>query len=192
MESEHNLNPQLEKYLNVQARHEEFSMVYFHNEEPQAVSRRADISVTIDESVPINARYYTKYELVLVMECKRLPADRADREREYVTGRKGEKKSGGIQRFKLGLHGAAMDIAVMIGFIQKDMMRHWQEKINEWIRELINEPTGDGCVWGADKLLTRLEENISKGIARYHSAHKRTGDEEKNEIVLHHLWIKMN
>ena len=41
------------------------------------------------------------------MEGKRLPTPGSGREREYVASATGEKPGGGVQRFKLGLHGAA-------------------------------------------------------------------------------------
>jgi len=58
-----------------------------------------------------------------------LPAPAATREREYVTG--GTEKSGGIQRFKLGLHGAQQEAGAMIGYIQDKDPKSWQSSINK-------------------------------------------------------------
>ena len=65
----------------------------------------------------IGQTYHTIYDPFLVFEGKRLPAPVVSREREYVIG--GAKKSGGIRRFKLGLHGAQQTTAAMVGYIQK-------------------------------------------------------------------------
>lgn len=188
-QSERKLNSQLSKFLNLEAR-KNFPMVQFGHEEPQYGNRDVDISVLPEETMIIEAQTYTKYDPVLVIECKRLPAASPDREREYVTGTKPNKISGGIQRFKLGLHGAKHDLAAMVGYIQNSTAQHWYSKINSWILELAKKPIGDGCVW-FDETLQAFEGNESKGIHSCRSIHSRTSN-KVNKIELYHLWIAMN
>ena len=142
------------------------------------------------EEMIIETQTYTTYDPVLVIECKRLPAPPPkDREKEYVTGTQPNKITGGIQRFKLGLHGAKHNLVAMIGYVQDRSACYWHGKINGWISELVTNPVGDGCIWTANETLNPLEEDKTKGIASYRSTHSRTlGD----KIELHHLWITMN
>jgi hypothetical protein len=190
--SEPVLNPQLSKFLNSPNTRKNFPMVCFSHEEPQYGSRVVDISALPSEKVTIEAKEYSKYDTVLVFECKRLPAPSLDREKEYVTGNKPNKISGGIQRFKLGMHGAKHKLAAMIGYVQDKSSHYWQNKVNEWILELVSKPIGDGCIWTANETLNMIEEDISKGIASYCSIHNRTNGVANNKIELYHLWIAMN
>lgn len=184
-ESEIKLNPQLSKFLNIEAR-KIFPMIQFNHEEPQSGTRSIDISVSLIES-----QTYSKYEPVLVIECKRLPADSSEREKEYVSGVKPNKKSGGIQRFKLGLHGAKHNLAAMIGYIQKSTSDYWLTKVNRWILEFVKNPIGDGCVWCGDEILKDSDPNQSEDIHSYCSYHTRTSG-ISGTVELHHLWITMN
>jgi hypothetical protein len=83
-QSEHKLNAQVSKFLNYKSR-EYLPMFRFDHEEPQQGTRSADISVSPGAKMVIEARTYTIYDPVLVIECKRLPAPSADREKEYVS-----------------------------------------------------------------------------------------------------------
>ena len=125
-QSEPTLNLQLCKFLDRHAR-DDFPMVQFIHEELQGGHRSVDISVTAIES-----KLYPAYDPFIVFECKRLPAPSRDREKEYVTG-EGTKKSGGIQRFKLGLYAADLQVVGMIGYVQKHSAQHWFSEINRWI-----------------------------------------------------------
>jgi len=188
-QSENKLNLQLCKFLDSHAR-VDFYMIRFDHEEYQADKRRVDISASPAKSIFLEAKPYTIYDPVLVIECKRLPAPSSSR--EYVTGCAPEKLSGGIQRFKLGLHGAKYDLAVIIGYLQNNTSCYWHVEINRWILELVKYPIGDGCVWIADETLKAFERDTSRGIYSYRSIHRRTGDIVNNEIELHHLWVTMN
>ncbi len=190
-QSERKLNSQLYKFLNSQAR-EHLPMFLFGYEEPQYRRRNVDLSVLPTENMLIEAQLYTIYDPVFVIECKRLPAPPPkEREKEYVTGMKWDKISGGIQRFKLGLHGAKHNLAAMIGYIQ-DSSHNWHSTINKWISELVEHPIGDGNTWENNEKLKIIEEDKTTGIAKYQSIHNRTGDVANNEIELHHLWITMD
>lgn len=188
-ETENKLNLQLCEFLDVQAR-DKFPMVHFKTEKPQTGQRKIDLAASPVERMVIEGCLYTKYDPVLVLEGKRLPAPSTDRQKEYVTGH--EKESGGIQRFKLGVHGAKLSVAAMVGYVQKGTLSDWYNKINEWILELETVPAKDGCTWfGSDKL-TAFDEQPSAELAHYCSSHNRIGDVTSSTIILHHLWIIMN
>jgi len=187
-QSEPKLNSQLSKFLNFRAR-EYLPMFRFDHEEPQHSNRSIDISVSPETKMVIEARTYTIYEPVLVIECKRLPPPSSGREKEYVTGQSPNKITGGIQRFKLGLHGAKHDLVAMVGYIQDQLGKEWLNIINKWIKELTAKPIGDGCVWAGDEILYLLESNAETGIIKCSSKHRRTANNGK--IELHHIWITM-
>jgi hypothetical protein len=186
--SERKLNSQLSKFLDCQAR-EYFPMFRFDHEEPQQGNRSIDISVSPETKMVIEARTYTIYDPVLVIECKRLPAPSSERKKEYVTGQSPNKITGGIQRFKLGLHGAKHDLAAMVGYIQDQIDEGWIDTINKWIKELVAKPIGDGCVWSNDEILHLCEYNILTGVGKCKSKHWRSTNNRKIEI--YHLWISM-
>ena len=166
-----------------------FRRVLFNHEEYQTGQRSVDISATPIEQAVINAVIYSIYDPLLVLECKRLPAPSKAREMEYVTGQ--EKKSGGIQRFKLGLHGSQVDIAVMVGYLQKDSTIYWYKKINSWISQLCSGIIKDACNWDTDELLESFKGDPSKNISRCRSIHSRI-ESNSTKVEIHHLWIRMN
>ena len=187
-QSEDKLNLQLCKFLDSHARNI-LPMIRFDHEEYQTGRRRVDMSASPVKSIFLEAKLYTIYDPVLVLEGKRLPTPSSSREKEYVTGPTPEKINGGIQRFKLGLHGAKLNLVAIIGYVQDHSICHWHGKINGWISELAGNPIGDGCIWNVNETLKPLEEDKTKGIANCHSVHRRTFG---NKIDIHHLWIAMN
>ena len=187
-QSEHKLNAQLSKFLNYRAR-EYLPMFRFDHEEPQQRNRSIDISVSPEAKAVIEARTYTIYDPVLVIECKRLPAPSPDRKKEYVTGPSPDRITGGIQRFKLGLHGATHNLAAMVGYLQDYTEEGWIDTINEWIRELAAKPLGDGCVWADDEILYLYEYNILTRVGKCKSKHRKASS--KGKIEIHHIWISM-
>lgn len=187
--SENRLNLQLCKFLDSRAR-EAFPMVRFDHEEYQAGQSSADMSASPTKQMFIKSSLHTIYDPVLIIECKRLPAPSKAREKEYVTG--GENRSGGIQRFKLGLHGAGVEVVAMIGYVQGKSARYWKVAVNKWISELSIKPSTDKCVWKDDEKLNLIEEDLSKGLSSYHSVHRRTGSRLNSEILIQHLWIAMS
>lgn len=189
-QSENKLNLQLCKFLDSNARNS-FPMVRFNHEEYQTGFSSVDISASPIETTTIGAKTFTIYDPIVVLEGKRLPAPSHDREKEYVTGGI-EHKSGGIQRFKLGLHGANHDIAAMIGYIQERSACDWHNEINRWIEELSSGTIKDVCAWNTSEILGKLEEDSSQGIANCRSAHSRNGGVQSNKILIRHLWIIMH
>jgi hypothetical protein len=187
-ESENKLNLQLCKFLDSRARND-FPMVRFDREEYQTGRYSVDLSASFAESKVIEAKTYSIYDTILVLEGKRIPAPSQDREREYVIGPTSGKISGGIQRFKMRLHGAEQDLAAMVGYVQARTPRYWQKKINEWIIQLSSNSAEDDCVWTDAETLKLLTADIKRGIVSYCSLHNRISG---NNIEIYHLWIKMN
>ena len=179
VDAEVSLNGQLCKYLNARAR-EVFPMIAFNHEEPQGNRRTVDLSVTQATTAGGNI-----YEPVLVIEGKRLPAPATDREREYLTGRAA--RSGGIQRFKLGLHGATLARGMIVAYLQHNTARHWLDTLNGWIREFARAAHTEHDAWLEDDLLRDFEERPDN-TARCESDHARpSGD----RVRLHHAWVEM-
>lgn len=187
-EAEERLNAQLCKYLNVAASHR-FPMVHFSHEEKQTGPRRVDLSALPISGEIIGQTYCSIYDPFLVLEGKRLPAPSKSREREYVTG--GPEKSGGIQRFKLSLHGAKQDTAAIIGYVQNGSLESWHSLINQWIRELASDATGVDEKWFANEQLTDLAADHALRTGQASSRHRRSGTAISAQIRIRHLWVIM-
>jgi hypothetical protein len=186
-ESEEKLNGSLCDYLNYRARHD-YPMALFHHEEFQTGRRRIDLSVKTESLIVAETRKFTKYDPYLVIEGKRLPAPTADREKEYVTGF-GEVK-GGIQRFKLGLHGASLEIAAMVAYIQDDDHDGWLVRINGWISSLSGTDCSDGCHWSETERIGDYRLTKRARIASGKSKHPRTASSSP-DIDIYHFWVSM-
>jgi hypothetical protein len=187
-ESEPKLNQQLCIFLNSRSR-EEFPMVQFVHEIYQYKSRQVDLAASPIKETPIGAVSYTIYDPLVVFECKRLPAPSAKRKMEYVSG---AKKSGGIQRFKLGYHGAKLNLVAMIGYIQKRSAKEWHQEINRWITDFTDGKLSDDCTWTYDERLELFNEHHSTGIATCRSIHKRNNPIVSRDLEIHHIWVNMN
>jgi hypothetical protein len=187
-EAEERLNAQLCKFLEVASR-DLFPMIYFQHEEKQTGTRRVDMSALPVSGGFIGHTYHTIYEPFLVFEGKRLPAPTRNREREYVTG--GAEKSGGIQRFKLALHGAPQTSAAMIGYIQKHDAESWRSVINQWICELAEDPAVVDEQWSKSEQLGDMTMDKVLRVSSASSIHKRGKTAASSFIQIHHLWIEM-
>ncbi len=139
----------------------------------------------------IGSYIYTIYDPFFVIEAKRLPAPRRDREREYLTGtdRTSGSATGGIQRFKLGLHGALVESAAIIGYVQSETTNHWFTTINNWIEDLIVSEAGTDCVWTESEKIDQLICNNVQNTAFALSTHSRDKKCRTPTIKIHHLWI---
>ncbi len=184
LESEEALNGHLCKHLNAAARRENFAMAHFHHEERQVGRRRVDLSAQPFDETTIAGRTYQDDQPFLVLECKRLPADRKSREREYVTG---DNECGGIQRFKLGLHGATLMRAAMIAYVQKSTRSEWLGRVNGWIKDLADSVEAS---WIEAESLVAIDANDSNRTSRFLSNHSRVNCGTVS-IELMHLWIEM-
>jgi hypothetical protein len=187
-DSEEKLSDQLYKFLNIYALEHSLTF-YFGHEESQFGRHKADISA-LPREILIKANLYGKYDPIVVFECKRLPTPGQDREKEYVTGL--TKKNGGIQRFKIGVHGAKQNIVAMIGYLQVNSPDYWFTMINKWITELNNGTITDICVWSSSEKLEKLEEDSKKGTSKCLSSHSRSGSKLSDNIAIHHFWVRMN
>jgi hypothetical protein len=142
--------------------------------------------------VVIAGRRYTQGDILLPIECKRLPTPNGKKdptgkqrdEREYVVS--ATSTTGGIQRFKFGHHSSMHRQAAMIGYVQEKTIQHWFIRINRWIQELsAREPA-----WSSSDLLMQISDDHVRGICRLSSHHGRVGISEA--IDLQHVWIRMN
>ena len=186
-ERERDLNSQLCKFLNVAVRESDFSMVHFHHEEPQGARHSADFSASPVNVGWIEGRQHTKYDPILLIEGKRLPTPGSGREREYVSSKVGSPPYGGIQRFKLALHGATQTIAGMIGYVQEEKCAHWFTEVNRWIDEIAS--SGD-AQWSENDRLDQFRLAADARVSRCESEHSRTSG-GSSTIRLAHLWVEM-
>ncbi|MDT0651223.1 MULTISPECIES: hypothetical protein [Flavobacteriaceae] len=114
-----------------------------------------------------------------VMEAKRLPTPISSREKEYVVGKTtAGNPNGGIERFKLGKHGAGHSHCGMLAFVEKEEYQYWLKNINSWIAELYP-------IWSESELL-KLQKNYA-----HYSHYKSKVEREKDEVNLDHFWIKI-
>lgn len=130
---------------------------------------------------------YTEFDMLLPIECKRLPtpqngATRDKREYVVVQG----KTTGGIQRFKLGLHGAKHTFAAMIAYVQDSTCEHWHNEVNGWISDL---PQIEGPLWSLADCLNGPLIHSANGLSRTNSQHSRPNG--MADILVEHLWIRM-
>lgn len=180
-QAEEALNEQFHNFLESR-RSEQFPMVYFQLEQRQGGGRRVDLSVKPTALTLIEGRVYSKYQPFLVIEGKRLPSPARSREREYVTGE--DRISGGIQRFKLGVHGKDQKTAIILGYLQEGAPCDWHSRIDAWIAELA---TSDPENWNLKEQLFEFQESVSR--ARSLSIHPRPNDCTSPEIKLLHFWV---
>jgi hypothetical protein len=186
IEAEEELNGQLHDFLSSRAA-EKFPMVFFRHEQRQTGLRRIDLAAKPIKPVVIHGIRFTPYQSVVVIEGKRLPAPEKAREREYVTGENG-KISGGIQRFKLGEHGAEHDTAIIVGYVQKNSPQDWHPAINGWISELARSHPEK---WSANEKLAPLQSDDFGALAKSVSNHPRVNGCKTPRIRIHHFWIQM-
>ena len=183
--AEEELNGQLCKFLNDRAR-VAFPMAVFHHEEKQGSRRRVDISASPSTKAIEAALYESIYVPYLVIEGKRLPAPTTEREREYITGL--ADRSGGVQRFRLGLHGNLLESAVIVAYVQNGKVADWLKLINKWIQDLEASREDITCSWSQRDCLTNLVDDGEVTASRCESTHQRVNN---TEIRIVHFWICM-
>ncbi len=162
-------------------------MVHFHHEEPQGNQHSADISANPLDADWIEGRQYTKYDPILVLEGKRLPTPGSGREREYVSSTAGATPMGGVQRFKLGLHGGAITIAGMIGYVQEETCPHWFAEVNRWIDDLTSSADSS---WSSEDGLRGFRLDPITRVSRSETEHLRASA-VSTRVRLAHLWVEM-
>lgn len=185
------LTEQLSYYLSTATyASRQWSHIQFRTEAADEVRKGRTIDIAIKPlaaTLIIEGRRHTIFDTILPIECKRLPTPSgADRDpREYVFSQ--HASTGGIQRFKCGLHGAAHNLGAMIGYVQEGTSDSWRNKVAEWIEALASsKQTG----WTTKDLLQILRTDATRGVAVLVSSHVRERD--LADIELRHLWIQMN
>lgn len=186
--AEDRLSGQLCQFLNASTRHSSFDSVIFQTEvaDPRAVGRILDlVALPHGRIVWVGARKCTIYDPLVPIECKRLPTPRGRtrEKREYLHTRQG--RTGGVQRFRAGLHGGGSDVGAIIAYVQVGTVLHWYRTINRWIN-VLRRAGVDG--WTAAEELTAFSADTAGRTARSKSAHPRGTDPA---IILHHLWVEM-
>lgn len=112
---------------------------------------------------------------IFYVEGKRLPKPKSAKE-EYVKGLSTTgNPSGGIERYKLGLHGEPNRLKSngLIAYVEKKTIAEWQEIINQSIRAQYPNDTDLIPVMG------RINE--------FSSSHEH--EETKKAIIMYHFWI---
>lgn len=189
--SEPALTSQLCAHLNSAARLSDgWDFLQFRIEEPdeQNAGRKIDlVPAPSGATVWIEGRRHVDFDSLMPIECKRLPTPLGkDRdEREYVFNQNAS--TGGIQRFKDGHHGAAHLLGGMIAYIQEETTVIWDERIAEWIKQLVE--LGQ-LGWSLSDLLHLQHDNEIQQICVLHSKHPRAN--KLRDIELRHLWLTMN
>jgi hypothetical protein len=189
--SETVLTSQLCAHLNSAARHSNgWDILQFRCEEPDELNKTRKIDLVpapCGTAICIEGRRHTDFDPILPIECKRLPTPAGDKrdEREYVVNR--HASTGGIQRFKFGLHGGAHTLGAMIGYLQEDAASIWNERVEQWIQDLVDsgEPG-----WTSDDFLHLEREAKAQRLTVFRSLHAR--GKALQEIELRHLWLQMN
>ena len=189
--SETQLSEHLCDYLTGVAQHSVgFDCFQFRTETSDEEKRGRKIDLAVKPcgcALWIDGKRHSKYEAIMPIECKRLPTPLANGrdEREYVVV--GDGSTGGIQRYKFGLHGGLHNVAAMIGYIQQHDGAFWHKQISGWIEELV---ASDEPCWSSHDHLTFSVLDSGKKLSRLVSTHYRT--DGKPPMFLHHLWVGMS
>lgn len=189
--SETKLTEQLCRFLESATRHAGLDTISFAVEphDPKAPGRKIDLAFfPRDCVINVGGRHHTLYDLLVPIECKRLPTpvrrgkDRRER-REYLHTQ--QKTVGGVQRFKAGHHGAGFDLGVMIGYVQTGSIATWRRTIDRWIAVLLRARI---LGWAESERLETVSDDPLARIGRSRSRHSRA---HSTPVTLHHLWIEM-
>lgn len=163
-------NQQLtEVFSSIGYKNENTPILVFKEHNKRGTQRREDIYFCLDDEQRTRVFY---------VECKRLPmpnqAKKDILKEEYVKG-DGNKKSGGIERYKLGLHGESDRLKSngLIAYIEKKTVSEWQKIINKSI--LVQYPNDTELI----AALGRKNE--------FTSSHEH--EVTKKAIIMHHFWI---
>lgn len=164
--SEKALTDKLCKYFNRIAGSYPF---YFHHENVEdhssGISPQIDIgTLSREEQITVGDRNYDEFDSFFSLEAKRLPTPGQNREKEYVIGH--NKPTGGIERFKKGIHGKGLRYAAIIGYVQKEDFDFWFLQINDWIEELIKTSQGE---WITEDKLRKLTVHTGDPLAKFES-----------------------
>jgi hypothetical protein len=190
VDAETHLTSQLCAHLNGVARKTNgWDILQFRVEEPDEIqaARRIDLAVApAGEVIWIDGRRHDDFDALLPVECKRLPTPvgRDRDKREYLRVARGS--TGGVQRFKAGLHGASHEQAVMIAYVQAGDILNWVRRVDLWVRGFARTRI---IGWSVGDRLSVVEHDIPNRVAVLRSEHDRELGLPK--ILLQHLWVEM-
>lgn len=197
--NEKDLCAELGKRLNFASSSELFSF-YPEDPENESCSRTLDYGVYQRIQLLVGSRLLGATDRLYGIEAKRLPThtspiDQPEREREYVVGHwkfhasPNKRISGGIERFKEGLHGADLEHVGMIAFVQYHDSRHWFSEINHWISDLvrIQRLKSHRANWTHSDLLWGKSQRCPR-FAEYHSIHERYN---RTPVRIAHFWLSL-
>jgi hypothetical protein len=184
IDNENALNGRLSRFITNTAAYEFFFANSEHMEdETHGGSPAVDIGIylKIDDTA-------IDPPMITVFEGKRLTTKLPKKRcREYVIGHEKSGKHircGGIERFKLSIHGSKLNHAGMIGYIQDGTSDDWQKKVNTWICELCNQHFNPA--WTEHE---QLKQKKSDGRVIEHSSVVNRVD---SELHLTHLWVDLS
>ncbi len=187
------LTQQLVILLNIYATKEKYPF-WFHPDYMEIPERgdspRVDIGTISkeEEGVVIESKTYASKSF-FSLEAKRLGELGSKRSKEYLIGRREKGKyinTGGVERFKQGIHGGSLKYGAIIGYVQTFDFVCWHDRIDSWIDDLIEKKLHSPVSWSPDDKLIR--ENIKSKTARFVSKNSRRND----YITLFHLWTTLN
>lgn len=166
-------NQQLAETFNIIGAQNEKETIYCGNEHTRRGStKKEDIYFYINDDNRTRVFY---------LEGKRLPkagGGKNSQLEEYVKGVSTTgKPSGGIERYKLGVHGEADKHRSngLIAYIENKTISDWKDIINQSIATHY-------------RLDTTLEEILGR-VDEFSSAHKRVSDDKY--FIMHHFWIDL-
>lgn len=186
-ENENSITDRLCKNLNSHKPYE--YPFYFHHQNIET----AKLQTSTDMAVIATTSYIdydeSKNNYFLKIEAKRLDQTLPrNRENEYVIGeyRNGKcvRNSGGIERYKNGVHGSDVNYAYMLGYIQTDNSEYWFDKINAIIKKQIVYSCDTNITWSENDLLSPISNN--ERISSYESISSRVNNED---IKIRHVWV---
>ncbi len=184
--NEDGLNSLLSLFISKAARKEDLPFIVQHQSMEDLTrggSPAPDIGIhldIVDDADP--------FPRITVFEGKRLTASLGlQRRKEYVIGHEEKGKHipcGGIERFKLSIHGRELNSAGMIGYIQEETPEYWHEQINSWISELSLRQ--DTLKWSAEEHLApaTTKGRISESASIVHR--------KNDQLHLAHLWVNLD
>jgi hypothetical protein len=192
-DDEPRLNEFLCGHLNSASRRHCFDSVQFLTEPVQTAGRREDIAVKPLGTIRVEGRTYYDFEQLLPIECKRLPTppDSRRSDLEYVHGLPGH-RTGGIERFKHGLHGPTKQHALMIAYVQAESFTHWLAAINARLAKLATEGADNG-IWNPAEPLSSCTPAHGAEVHRLRSCHRRLSPPcSSDNVEMEHVWLRMN
>lgn len=192
-DDEPRLNEFLCGHLNSASRRQCFDSVQFLTEPVQTAGRRGDIAVKPLGTIRVEGRTYYDFLQLLPIECKRLPTppDIRRSDLEYVHGKPGH-RTGGIERFKHGLHGPTNQHALMIAYVQAESFTHWLTAINTRLVKLAADGVDEG-IWNPSEPLSNCTSAHSPEVQRLKSCHRRLRPPcSSDNLEMEHIWLRMN